>query len=224
VTPFGLGVRAIAAYNLYRHMNLSVSGLENVPKRGGALLAARHYHHLYDGAALVMGLRRQPHIFVALDWTASRRQRWIMETACALAQWPVALRGDNLAASRESAFSPEEVRRYVRRSIASGAKILQRGELLAIFPEGYPTIDPSGSKKAADDEFLPFASGLFAIVERAERACGARIPILPVGFAYARADERRYDVAMRIGEPLERGANRRASLAALEARVRALSH
>jgi putative membrane protein len=224
VTPFALGVRAIAAYNLYRHMNLTVSGLENVPKRGGALLAARHYHHLYDGAALVMGLRRQPHIFVALDWTASRRQRWIMETACALAQWPVALRGDNLAASRESAFSPEDVRRYVRRSIASGAKILERGELLAIFPEGYPTIDPSGSKKASDDEFLPFAPGLFAIVERAERARGSRVPILPVGFTYARADEERYDVRMRIGAPLERSGTRRASLADLEARVRTLSH
>ncbi len=204
-------------------MNLTVSGLENVPKRGGALLAARHYHHLYDGAALVMGLRRQPHIFVALDWTASRRQRWIMETACALAQWPVALRGDNLAQSHESAFSPEEVRRYVRRSIASGAKILQRGELLAIFPEGYPTIDPSGSKKTSDDAFLPFAPGLFAIVERAERARGSSIPILPVGFTYARADEDRYDVAMRIGTPLARGANRRAALAELEARVRDLS-
>jgi len=223
VTPFALGVRAIAAYNLYRHMNLSVSGLENVPKRGAALLAARHYHHLFDGAALVMGLRRQPHIFVALDWTASRRQRWIMETACSLAQWPVALRGDNLAESRASAFSPEEVRRYVRRSIASGAKILERGELLAIFPEGYPTIDPSGSRKASDDEFLPFAPGLFAIVERAERARGARIPILPVGFAYAPASDGRYDVSMRIGLPIERGRNRRAGLAELEARVRTLS-
>jgi 1-acyl-sn-glycerol-3-phosphate acyltransferase len=146
-----------------------------------------------------------------------------METACSLAQWPVALRGDNLAESRASAFSPEEVRRYVRRSIASGAKILERGELLAIFPEGYPTIDPSGSRKASDDEFLPFAPGLFAIVERAERARGARIPILPVGFAYAPASDGRYDVSMRIGLPIERGRNRRAGLAELEARVRTLS-
>jgi len=92
LTPFGRGVRAIAAYNLYRHMNLTVSGLENVPKRGGALLAARHTHHLFDG--------------VALDWNASRRQRWIMETARALAEWPLALRGDNLRAiARERVFS-----------------------------------------------------------------------------------------------------------------------
>jgi hypothetical protein len=58
----------------------------------------------------------------------------------------------------------------------------------------------------------------------APRPHGSRIPILPVGFRYALADDRRYDVAMRIGEPLERSGNRRASLADLEARVRALSH
>jgi putative membrane protein len=225
VTPFAIAVRAIAAYNLRRHMNLSVSGREHVPRRGAAVLAARHYHHLFDGAALVMGLPRQPHIFVALDWTRSRAERRVMETVCRLADWPVALRGGNFEGDRASAYERSEVRRYVRTSIAFAATLLERGELLAIFPEGYPTIDPAGTRKPSDDAFLPFAPGILAIVELAERKARAEIPIVPVGFRYARASADRFDVAMRLGEPLRRasGETRPAFMQRLEARVRALS-
>jgi putative membrane protein len=226
VTPFALGVRAIAAYNLVRFMRLRVEGREHVPIRGPAILAARHYHHLFDGAALVMGFSRQPHLFVALDWTEAPWQRRVMEVACALADWPVALRGENIARrdGASSAFTSSEVRRYVRTSIESAARILQRGELLAIFPEGYPTIDPAGTRKPADDEFLPFAPGVVAIAARAEADRGARVPIVPIGFTYRRRDDVRYDVVMRAGEPLFRdGAKRAELMRTLEARVRALS-
>jgi putative membrane protein len=225
VTPFALGVRAIAAYNLARFMRLHVEGAEHVPRAGAAVLAARHYHHLFDGAALVMGFARQPHLFVALDWTSSPWERRVMETACRLAQWPVALRGDNLARGpAASAFDEREVRRYVRTSIASAAALLRRGELLAIFPEGYPTIDPAGSRKREDD-FLPFAPGIGAIVAQAETAGAAPVPIVPVGFRYRALDERRYDIVMRAGPPLYRspGRSRTALVRELEARVRALS-
>ena len=225
MTPFALGVRAIAAYNLQRHMNLRVYGREHVPRTGPAVLAARHYHHLFDGAALVMGLPRQPHIFVALDWTRSPWERLLMETVCNLADWPVALRGDNLDRRAGGGFAPSEVRAYVRKSIAFAATLLERGELLAIFPEGYPTIDPAGSRKPDDDAFLPFAPGVLAIVERAERAMNAAVPVLPVGFRYARATGSRFDITMRVGAPLERapGTAREDVTRALEARVRALS-
>jgi hypothetical protein len=147
-----------------------------------------------------------------------------METVCNLADWPVALRGDNLA-GRAGGFAPSEVRAYVRKSIAFAGTLLERGELLAIFPEGYPTIDPAGSRKPSDDAFLPFAPGVLAIVERAERATAAPVPILPVGFRYAPAGGDRFDIAMRVGPPLERepGTSRAEFVRALEARVRSLS-
>jgi len=224
VTPFGLGVRAIAAYNNARYMNLRVVGAEHVPRRGPALLAARHYHHLFDGAALVLGFSRQPHIFVALDWTRSRSQRLLMETACRLAGWPVALREDNLAAGVAGAFTRSEVRTYVRRSLAASANLLAQGELLAIFPEGYPTIDPAGTRKADDDAFLPFAPGVAAIAARAQAQAGTEIPVVPVGFAYAPAERGRFDITMRAGEPLVYGGGSRAAFArGLEERVRELS-
>ena len=78
-----LAVRAIAAYNVSRFMHLRVRGERFLPSRGPALIAARHYHHLLDGAALLHGLPRQPHLFVALDWTTSFRQRYFMRRAIA---------------------------------------------------------------------------------------------------------------------------------------------
>jgi 1-acyl-sn-glycerol-3-phosphate acyltransferase len=224
VTPFGIAVRAIAAYNVVRFMRLHVEGAEHLPARGAAVVAARHYHHLFDGAALVHGLRRQPHIFVALDWAASRFERTLMETVCRLAAWPVALRADGFDAQAGSAFAPSETLRYVRRAIALATRLLRRGEVLAIFPEGYPTIDPVRTRKFSDADFLPFAPGLLTIVARAERGRDVRIPIVPIGFAYVR-DGERYDVTMRLGEPLYLSAasSRSELLAELERRVRALS-
>ncbi|MBD5654557.1 MAG: 1-acyl-sn-glycerol-3-phosphate acyltransferase [Candidatus Eremiobacteraeota bacterium] len=224
MTLFAIAVRAIAAYNVSRFMRLRVEGAEHLPSRGAAVVAARHYHHLFDGAALVHGLRRQPHIFVALDWAASRFERALMETVCRLAAWPVALRGAALDGTTVSAFDSSETLRYVRRAIAFAATLLRRGKVVAIFPEGYPTIDPVRSRKAADDEFLPFAPGLLAIVARAQRGRDVRIPIVPVGFTYVRSGER-YDVTMRLGAPLflETARSRGELLAELECRVRALS-
>jgi 1-acyl-sn-glycerol-3-phosphate acyltransferase len=205
-------------------MRLHVEGAEHLPARGAAVVAARHYHHLFDGAALVHGLRRQPRIFVALDWAASRAQRALMETVCRLAGWPVALRREGLDGTTPSAFSPSESLRYVRRAIAFGTRLLRQGEVLAIFPEGYPTIDPVRSRKTADDAFLPFAPGLLTIVAQAQRGSQAPIPIVPVGFAYVR-DGQRFDVTMRLGHPLflAAGSSRRDLLAELERRVRLLS-
>lgn len=222
---FALGPRAIALYNVVRYMNLRVEGAHHLPLGGAALIAARHYHHAFDGSALVLGLPRQPHLFVALDWARSPFQRQVMETACRLAEWPVAIRTESFGDDPQlGAFERREAQRYVRRAIAFGAELLVRGEWLALFPEGYPTIDPAGSRKRRDDEYLPFRPGLLAIVAQAERARAGRVPIVPAGLAYAAAGART-DVTLRLGAPLffQPGTERTAFLAELEGRVRELS-
>jgi putative membrane protein len=224
VSAGAIAVRAIAAYNVARFMRLQVEGGDNLPPSGGAILAARHYHHLFDGAALVHGLPRLPHIFVALDWARSPLERRVMETLCRWAEWPVALRGDAFDDADPGAFRRSETLRYVRGAIAYAAKLVRRGEVVAIFPEGYPTIDPVRSRKPESDAFLPFAPGVFSIVALAERGGGARVPIVPVGFRYVnRAGG--FDVSMRLGEALflEAGASRGTLLAELERRVKKLS-
>ncbi len=224
MNPFALGPRAIAVYNVVRYMNLRVEGAGHLPA-GAALIAARHYHHVFDGSALVHGLPRQPHLFVALDWVRSTLQRRLMETVCGLAEWPVTIRTESFGGGAAvAAFERRETQRYVRRAISYGAELLVRGEWLAVFPEGYPTIDPAGSPKRRDDEYLPFRPGLLAIVARAQRSSARLVPIVPAGLAYALAGKRT-NVTLRLGAPLffERGTARAPFLAELQGRVRELS-
>jgi putative membrane protein len=222
VTIGALATRTLARYYTARDLELRVEGLEHLPPHGPALIAARHYHHLYDGAALVGALPRPVHLYVALDWARNAWERRVMEELCRLADWPVALRGENLARSGSGAFAQRELVRYVRRSLAGGARLLREGRVLAIFPEGFPTIDPEGSRKLSHDAFLPFRSGFLAIVALAQRD-GARIPILPAGLAYARGT--RWQVTLRLGAPLylEHPQERSALLEAVSTRVKALS-
>jgi putative membrane protein len=219
----GLALRAIAAFYARRDLELQVDGLELLPDRGAAVLAVRHFHHLYDGVALVRGLPRLPRIFVALDWARTPMQRFVMETLCRLAEWPVSLRSENLQ-STPSAFAPSETLTYVRRSLAAAVKLLRHGKVLAVFPEAYPAIDPAGSRKS-ESAFLPFRPGLLAVVAAAERAGAGPIPILPVGLKYARIDGDRWAVVMRVGHAhyLGEASSRQALLQELAARVRDLS-
>ncbi len=75
-----------------RVMTVRVEGLEHVPRDEPVLFAARHFHHLYDGALLLVVVPRPVHIIVALDWVRGCLLRLAMEFICRLARWPVVLR------------------------------------------------------------------------------------------------------------------------------------
>lgn len=221
--PGAFGPRLIARYYAARDLRVSIEGGEYLPRRGPALLACRHFHHLYDGAALIDALPRKPAVMVALDWAKDATTRRVMELACKLADWPVVLRADGLAAG-SSAFAPDETFGYVRRGLAHGADLLRRGELLVVFPEAYPTIDPAAARKSDEQAFLPFRGGVLTLVSLAQRGDALRVPILPVGLSYVR-EGRRWHVTIRLDAPryLEGRAERGALLADLATRVRALS-
>jgi 1-acyl-sn-glycerol-3-phosphate acyltransferase len=67
--------------------------------------------------------------------------------------------------------------------------LLRAGQLLLVFPEGYPAIDPLGSPRTTSGGFLPFEPGFLALAERAGRA----VPVVPVGVWYAPPPGRRLD-------------------------------
>jgi putative membrane protein len=212
-------IRIACRWIAARRLELTVEGGEHVPAAGPALIAARHFHHLYDGCALIAALPRPVSLLVALDWVDSAVARQVMERACRLARWPVVLRAEALErAGSGSAFRRAEVGRYLRRAAAESVDLLRSGQLLVVFPEGYPTIDPAGALKPDEDTLLPFRPGFARLVELAERG-GDRIPIIPAGFVYERGA--RWQVRLRFGQPLFAGrrADRGALVRAVEEQV-----
>jgi putative membrane protein len=193
-----------------RALDLHVAGLEHVPRQGPVILAARHYHHLYDAAAILASLPREVHVLVAVDWLGGGRRLALMRRLAAAACWPIVWR-------------PGAAWRFNREGYRSSLELLREERLLLVFPEGYPRIDPRGGPRAASDGFLPFAPGFLALAERAGRA----VPVVPVGLWYAPRPGGGWTVWLRFGQPdVPIGAGlavRRARLRAVEAAVQRLS-
>lgn len=174
-------------------------GLENIPASGPAILVSRHYHHLLDGCVLQTSVPRPIHIIAAIDWAETGQKRRFLETACRMARWPMVVRPDSQGAER---FSDTERAALLRVAFRESVELLTSGRILVIFPEGYPTIDPHGARKASEDELLPFDPGFVSIVRAAERRSGFHIPLIPVGFNYSRASDAGWDIQMRVGAPI----------------------
>jgi putative membrane protein len=202
-----------------RRIDLNVEGLEHLPAGGPAVIAARHFHHFYDGCALMAVAPRPLKILVTLDWLNNAAGLQCMRAACQLARWPVVVRSD----AQKRLGGATEARRQLLAATREGVDLLRAGQLLLVFPEGYPNVDPSYTPKTGDNEFLPFQPGFLRIAALAERDGVTRVPIVPVGLAYQRGE--RWRVTVRFGRPitLSPGVNSRDQVATIEDRVRKLS-
>ncbi len=210
---------------LAREAGLTITDREHIPSIGPCVLVAHHYHHLLDGCALYMATERPLHVLVGLDWAGSGRKRRSMEALCRMAGWPVITRPDALEQAQASTEQRTEARRLMRQAMRSSVELLADGQIVVVFPEGYPVIDPHESaKQASGDTFLPFEPGVVRLVRMAEMS-GRLIPMIPIGFVYERAHDGRWRITMHIGEPIQRAdfANDNACLAALEETVHKLS-
>lgn len=185
-----------------RNLDVQVDGLDNVPQDGPVILAARHFHHLYDGCALITTSGRRPRILVALDWVSNRPLRNVMEFACGMVRWPVIVRDDGLSNQpARSAYDQREVRRYLRQATREVVDLLRAGECVVIFPEAYPNVDPSYTPKQDGAQFLPFRPGFVRLAQIAVRAGVEELPVVPVGFSYHQATNGKWQVAIRYGAP-----------------------
>ncbi len=184
-----------------RQLAFTVEGREHVPETGPVLLVTRHVHHFYDGALLLRLLSPRLHILVALDWITRRPVRLVMEWACNLAGWPVVLRGERLQGEKnQSVYTARDVLPYLRAGLADAAAVLAVGDILVIFPEGYPNIDPAYTPKTGTTDTLPFRPGFLKLVEQAERRSQQRVAIVPTGLAYTRGVC--WQATLRFGQPL----------------------
>jgi len=198
--------RAAARVLVQRALELHVVGLEHVPARGAAILAARHYHHLYDAAAILACLPREVHVLIALDWLRGGARLHLMRWLAAAARWPGVWRlGPNW--------------RFNRDGYRLSLKLLREGRLLLVFPEGYPAIDPEGSRNTHPESFLRFDAGFLMLAARA----GVDVAIVPVGLWYSQRPGGGWTVWLRFGRPVRLRAGDRAQVAAIQADVRRLS-
>ncbi len=195
-----------------RRVQVMVEGLEYVPRSGPVLIAARHFHHLYDGCVLLGAVPRRLHILVALDWVQKRWLRRLMEWACAMVEWPAMLRIERLGeeadainripTTNNSAYSRGEFGHYLRRAARDSVRLLRSGDMLVVFPEAYPNIDPAPSLKKDKDGFLPFRPGFAKLAEMAERDGRTRVTIVPAGFNYVQREQ--WHITLRFGPALLR--------------------
>lgn len=207
-----------------QRIDLQSEGLEHLPRNGPVLLAARHYHHFWDGCALLAVVPRPMHVVVTLDWMTSPFARRVMTRLCQIVEWPVVERiGSPVTDRDEGELAAANGAMRQRAPVRSALELLGRGRALLIFPEAYPTLDPHGTPKTRDDEFLPFRPGVLHLAALSERATGVRVPIVPVGLEYQR--EPRWSLRMRFGVPhwYEHGHDRITQLRTLEDDVRRLS-
>lgn len=207
-------------------IELEVEGLEQLPRQESVILAARHYHHFWDGCALLAVVPRPMHVVVTLDWMTSPLGRGVMDHLCRVVDWPVVGRSapsrDIHAALADGSLAMGDALRQ-REPLQEALDLLAKGRALLIFPEAYPTLDPHGTPKTRNDELLPFRPGVLHLAALTERASGSRVPIVPVGLEYRRGP--RWSLRVRFGEPrwYEPGRGRATQLRELEAEVRRLS-
>lgn len=197
------GSRIVARTKLIPH----AEGLEHIPRSGPVMIVARHFHYFYDGYVLVRTVRRRLHIMVALDWLQSRALRFLIEFACSLPDWPIVLRSEQFgkhAKDEPWAYKRVEARRYLRRLILTAKRLFRSGEILVMFPEGYPNIDPHLTPKPDLDAFLPFQPGFIKLIEVAERDGKTRVAIIPAGFTYTREPGKAWHATVRFGSALFR--------------------
>jgi putative membrane protein len=208
-----------------RRIDLRVEGLEHLPATGPAMLAARHFHHFYDGIALIAVVPRPLRILVTLDWLENAVGLRLMRAACQMAHWPVVVRSDSQVRRGRATQTrvPATARRQLLAATRESVRLLRGGQLLLAFPEGYPNIDPGFTPKADDGAVLPFESGFLRFVALAEQDGITRVPIVPVGLEYQRSD--RWHVTARFGHPVMRSpeVDARSQVAAIEEQVRRLS-
>lgn len=150
--------------------------------RSGAILAVQHVHHLDDGCLLLKTIPRPVHIVVALDWVPSLRWRAVLERLCSLAGWPVLVRPAELARPGVC-YTAQEAPQLIIRAIRSAVQRIVAGQLVAIFPEGYPVIDPHLSARRGR-ELAPFQPGVAVIARTAARKLRRHVAIIPIAIRY----------------------------------------
>jgi 1-acyl-sn-glycerol-3-phosphate acyltransferase len=224
-----------ARITLALYVDLRVEGATHLPREGATVIAARHYHFLFEALALRRTAHGSGRFWTALDWTTARWQRFGMELLCHAARWPTVLRTDDHTqpqfARGASAYTLDEAQPMLRAATRQTVKLLRAGETLIIFPEAYTTVDIFPTPKADGLVYLPFRPGFVKLAQLAARDGKTQVSIVPTGLAYERLSGPRWPrwlpgrrplwrITLRYGEALRIAPRATpAEVAALVARI-----
>jgi 1-acyl-sn-glycerol-3-phosphate acyltransferase len=180
--PTYLLAKAIIKPTVGPWLRWNIEGLENIPKKGGALLAVNHISYLDPlvAAYIVDKAKRRPRFLAKSDLFDDKRIAWILRGA---GQIPV---------RRGTAEAPM--------ALDQAVEAVRKGELVVIFPEGTITTDPDLLPMAAKTGISRLALMTGAPV--IPMALWGTANIWPKGF-------RKHwwppgqDVLVRIGKPME---------------------
>jgi 1-acyl-sn-glycerol-3-phosphate acyltransferase len=158
-----------------RYFHLQVEGLENVPSSGGAIVAANHLS-FFDSIFMPLMVDRPVYFLAKADYFESARTRWFFEGAGTI---PTYRQGGDKG----------------KQALESGISVLERGDLLGIYPEG---------TRSPDGRLYRGKTGPVRM------ALEAGVPIVPVGILGSRDAQppgsylpRRHPVTVRYGRPVD---------------------
>lgn len=166
---------------LHTWFRWNIEGIENIPRKGGALLAFNHISYLdpLATAYTVDKARRVPRFLAKSELFQDKRIAWILKGA------------KQIEVQRGTATAPM--------ALGNAFKALSKGEIVVVFPEGTITEDP-------DLKPLPPKTGIARLalgsdVPLIPCAVWGTQNIWPKGYAKNWWPPRQ-DILVRVGEPM----------------------
>jgi len=163
----------------FYYPRIEIEGRERVPKTGAVLFVANHPNSLMDPALIGYTVGRPVHFFAKAPL------------------FDVPVFGSLMSAlGMVPAYRGQDDKAQVRKNLETldvGAKYLQKGEAVGIFPEG-KTHDREGVEQVR--------SGAARIASAAVQG-GAAFVIVPLGLNYERKERFRSSIWVRVGEPID---------------------
>jgi len=163
----------------YRH--IYVTGFENIPATGPAIIIANHNSSLMDAALLGILLKRKA-------WFFARGDVFVNKPVQKILWWMHMMPVHSHQGGKKTLDANHD-------SFSSGQQILSAGGIIVFFPESYSHIE---------HQLLPFRKGVFRLAfdTATEHHFSFDIPIIPVGITYDDPVACRTTVQVHADKPL----------------------
>lgn len=158
---------------------VSVSGIDNIPKKGPCIIAPYHYHPTHDIIMLNALIKRNLFTFVCEMGFIKMRSKWLAKR---IGWLPVkrAKERFGIIKKKRSLKKFESFSCSNKQTTESALIHLKYGNALLVFPEGDSYINGT-FHRSRTDKFIEPKKGVAVIAYKAEKRYGKRIPIIPIG-------------------------------------------